>query len=177
MTIPYTRDTWVDDTTSVSAARMNNLEDGVAVAQRQPAVRAYHNANQSITNATDTALALNSERFDTAGGSADTQHDVTTNNSRLTCRYAGKYLITGCAQFAGNATGDRYLWVKLNAATKLVQSHATADATENTLVVTTLYDLAVNDYVELFVHQSSGGALNVSAAGNMSPEFSMVRVA
>ena len=38
----------------------------------------------------------------------------------------------------------------------------------------TLYELAVNDYVELVVYQSSGGALNVVSSGNHSPEFMMV---
>jgi hypothetical protein len=35
---------------------------------------------------------------------------------------------------------------------------------------------AVNDYVECFVQQNSGSALNLVASGNFSPEFSMVRV-
>jgi hypothetical protein len=38
------------------------------------------------------------------------------------------------------------------------------------------YSLAVNDYVECVVWQTSGGGLNILANGNYSPEFSMVRV-
>ena len=39
--------------------------------------------------------------------------------------------------------------------------------------ISTEYSLAVNDYVELVVYQSSGGALDVNAAANYSPEFGM----
>jgi hypothetical protein len=43
--------------------------------------------------------------------------------------------------------------------------------------VATRYPLVVNDYVEAVVRQTSGGALNVLALGNQSPEFMMARVA
>jgi hypothetical protein len=53
----------------------------------------------------------------------------------------------------------------------------TGVATGNYQVVTALYDLAVNDYVELHVRQNSGISLNVAASSNYSPEFMMTRVA
>jgi hypothetical protein len=40
----------------------------------------------------------------------------------------------------------------------------------------TVYDLAVGDYVHLTVFQASGVALDISAAGNYSPEFGMQRL-
>ena len=46
---------------------------------------AYHNAAQSINTASETTLALNSERWDT-----DSIHDTAVNNSRLTCVTPGK---------------------------------------------------------------------------------------
>lgn len=180
MTIPYTENTaWADDSgggTPITAAKLNNVEQGITDAHLQPCARVYHNAAQSINDATDTVLAFNSERFDQVGGATSNQHDNSTNNSRLTCRYAGVYAITANVQFAGNGTGDRYLFLRLNGTTKITQVHVTADATENDLVVTTDYALAVNDYVEALVHQSSGGALNVQATGNWSPEFMWKRV-
>ena len=137
-----------------------------------PAARVYHDANQSIANVTYTQLAFNSERFDT-----NVMHDTTTNNTRLTCKTAGKYLIWGCVEFESNITGWRFLEILLNGSIKTARELRTP-LSGSTIVFTisTVYDLAVNDYVELQVYQSSGGALNVNVAGNHSPEFSMVRV-
>ena len=60
-----------------------------ATAMTDIGARAHHSSNQSITNNTFTVLSLNSERWDT-----DSIHDNSTNNSRLTCNTAGKYIIT-----------------------------------------------------------------------------------
>lgn len=180
MTIPYTENTpWADGATAITAAKLNNLEQGVSDAQQQPAVRVFHNANQSLTTSVSTVLAFNSERFDTAGGAASTQHDTVTNNSRLTCLYAGKYEISASISFDANATGVRQVLFKLNATTTIAQILVpSAGATFVTsLSLNTLYDLAVNDYVETFAFQSSGGALNVGTFANHSPEFMMCRIA
>ncbi|GAI45580.1 unnamed protein product, partial [marine sediment metagenome] len=40
----------------------------------------------------------------------------------------------------------------------------------------TIYDLSVGDYVELLAFQTSGDVLDVSYAGNYSPEFMMHRI-
>jgi hypothetical protein len=106
-------------------------------------------------------------------------HDTVTNNSRLTCRYAGKYLISGSVEYAANATGVRLTSIRHSTGATNIASMCTAaasagDATMHT--VATIYDMAVNEYVELTAYQSSGGALNVVVTGNRSPEFSMVRV-
>ena len=44
------------------------------------------------------------------------------------------------------------------------------------MVISTFYDLAVNDYVEVQVHQTSGGALDIDKSNNYTPEFMMVKV-
>lgn len=183
-TVPYVPNTaWADGSgggTPITAAKLNTLEQGISDAHLMPAVRVFHNTTQSIPNLTDTALVFNSERFDTVGGVASTQHDTTTNTSRLTCRYAGKYLVTGHLEWSGTGTtGTRRIKVRLNGTTIIAvgtPGDATADANTGSNV-TTIYDLAVNDYVELIVLQSSGSALNVVSTGNYSPEFMMVRVA
>lgn len=45
-----------------------------------------------------------------------------------------------------------------------------------TLSIGTVYDMSANDYVEVVVLQTSGGALNLEAQANHSPEFSAVRI-
>lgn len=138
-----------------------------------PAARAYHSADQSVANATLTALVLNSERFDT-----ELIHDTVTNNSRLTCKTAGKYIITASAGFAANATGLRLIGIRLNGTTYIAQSVTNnVGAGQNTnMECSAVYDLALNDYVELIGYQTSGGALNVAALGNYSPELAMARI-
>lgn len=133
---------------------------------------AYHSANQSLTNNTLTALALNSERWDT-----DVIHDNTTNNSRLTCKTAGKYLIEGEVEYASHATGRRIAAIRLGGATYLAATQTSANATDVTaLCCNVVYELAVNEYVELIGFQSSGGALNALASANHAPRLSMVRI-
>lgn len=152
------------------------FHDGTAVrdlwAVNPPAARAFHNANQSINNTTATTLAFNSERFDT-----DTIHDTATNNSRLTCKTAGKYLVFAHVQWASGAGTYRQTNLFLNGATNIAIVIGPPSSGNVTYQhVSTVYDLAVNDYVEIIVQQDSGGALNVVASGNASPEFGMVRV-
>lgn len=138
--------------------------------------RVFHNAAQSIANATHTAVAFNSERFDT-----NEIHDTATNNTRLTCKTAGKYLIGGTLEYAANASGIfRIAAIRLNGATFISSGKETFPTGGLAHLVSaetqTLYDLAVNDYVELMAYQDTGGALNVNASGNYSPEFWMYRV-
>lgn len=144
------------------------------LANTNKSARVTHNAAQSIPTATNTALAFNTERWDT-----DTIHDTSTNNSRLTCKTAGKYLIAGHVLFAGHATGQRQLSVRLNGATYCgIVNHISASAAvQSCLSISTVLDLAVNDYVELVALQTSGGDLNISQANNYTPEFMMIKIA
>lgn len=138
-----------------------------------PACHVYHDAQQEIANRTDTVLAFNSERFDT-----DSIHDNSANNSRLTCKTAGKYLISGHAEFTQHATGLRTLWILLNGTTILAMQKVPGTSVSNnntTISIQTMWDLEVNDYVELWVRQASGTSLNVLAV-NSSPQFMMVKV-
>jgi hypothetical protein len=132
--------------------------------------RVYNTANLSINNATDTALTFNSERWDTDG-----LHSTVSNTSRLTCTRAGKYAITGHVEFAANATGGRQVFLRLNGATDIGRvAYTSASATiPSRMIPHAEYDLEVGDYVELYVTQNSGGALNVVAAAQRSPEFEM----
>ena len=181
-TIPYADQNWVDGSgggTPTSAARLLVIEAGIKASHYMPSVRVFNNAVQSIPNGTLTAVTFNSERFDQASNGADTMHDTVTATSRLTCRYAGVYLVTGHLQFASSAAGTiRMLRVRLNGATDIGAAwNGPIASTAVGMTVTTIYSLAVNDYVELMAYQDSGGALNTAVAANFSPEFGMVRVA
>lgn len=138
------------------------------------ACRVYNNADQVIGTGAWTVLTLNSERYDTDG-----IHDTVTNNSRLTCKTVGIYAICANGVFAANATGSRYVGIRLNGATYIGRTGGGANATAGhgtDLMVATQYQFAVNDYVEMMVYQNSGGNLNSTAYGNICPEFMMARI-
>jgi hypothetical protein len=180
--IPYVKQTHTVSGTW-TAAKANVVEDGVNDAHFQPAVSVFHNTTQSLTSGTEASLAFNSERFDTAGNVASTQHDNATNNSRLTCRYAGKYQVSAHVEIAANATGIRYIAFRVNGTASQYIGQATLLGSASlaaALNLSSLIDLAVNDYVEVRAFQNSGGALNVTASSSTiryAAEFMMVRVA
>lgn len=135
--------------------------------------RVYNSANISILNATNTILTFDSERYDT-----DAIHSTASNTGRLTIPSGGtgKYLIVGMAEFASNATGYRNLFIRLNGAT-IIANHIwlppTGASETAPSMITTIYSLVATDYVELMAYQSSGGALNILATSQFSPEFAI----
>ena len=133
--------------------------------------RVHNSANISLSNNTMTTLTFDSERFDT-----DTIHSTSTNTGRLTTKTAGKYLISATVQFATNTTGKRILRLRVNGSTLIADTAITASGDSRDATITTLWDLAADDYVELQALQDSGGALNVEAESNSSPEFMMARI-
>lgn len=136
----------------------------------KPMCRVYNSAALSIATATATVITFNSERYDVGGC-----HSTSSNTGRLTVPSGGGgvYHIGGSVSFAANATGIRNVSIRLNGTTVIdgLDAHAASAAGPLTLSVNTEYKLAAADYVELLVTQTSGGLLNVSAAGNYSPEF------
>lgn len=135
--------------------------------------RVYHNVDQSCPTGAWTTLAFNTERFDT-----DTIHDTVTNNSRLTCKTAGKYLIIALVFIQSNATGERHVKVVHNGTTSVAYTSTNAGPSMGVIVqAVSLWDMAVNDYVEVAVFQNSGISLNAVYSSAMSPEFMMIKIA
>lgn len=134
--------------------------------------RVTHGSAQSITNNTVTTLA-----FDTEISDNDVIHDNATNNSRLTAKTAGTYLIIGNVRWDANTTGTRVCEIRINGGTIIAENYAApTPSSVMSHVVATIYEMAVNDYVELRVTQFSGGALNVAVVSASSPLFMMKRI-
>ena len=136
-----------------------------------PRANVYHNATQSLTTGVALNLAMNSEYND-----AGSVHDTSTNNSRLTIPTgeSGWWLFTGYVEFAASATGQRHLYLQVNATTTFAYVAVDATATGVTrLAVAGLITIVAGQYVELWASQNSGGALNVAA----TPYFAGMRVA
>lgn len=134
-------------------------------------------SNQSISDATDTAVQWNAEDFDLP--SAEAAHDNSSNPSRYTVKTAGKFFVAASVQFAANATGGRDLWFSVNGANAYYKARLhTASASANSFVLASgllPVSLVVNDYIEVFVRQSSGGALNVSSGSYFSAIWMGIR--
>lgn len=139
-----------------------------SAAGQAPQARVYNSANISIPNASTIALTFNSERWDTQG-----IHSTISNTSRLTCVTAGLYAIDANISWAGSGAGIRETWISLNGITAIAYETDAPPASTFNQSVATQYRLAAGDYIELLVWQTSGGALNINAAGNYSPEFAM----
>jgi len=136
-----------------------DLVNNILFLANPPACRVYHNTTQSATSAVALTLAMNSERYDT-----DNMHDLVTNNSRITMNTAGLYLVTAHAAFAANATGQRDLYLQVNASTYIAMATTPSIGAggETFLSVSSVFKFAATDYVIARVFQNSGGALNVN---------------
>lgn len=124
---------------------------------------AYNNAVQSIPNNAWTAIAFNSEDYDQGS-----MHSTSSNTSRITipANHAGLYLMTAQVAFDNNATGFRGAAFYKNGAVLYTSEQSVPLTGSLTIVnISALAVLAVADYIELFVYQNSGAALN---AGNAS---------
>ncbi len=124
----------------------------------------YKTSNQAIATATTTTITWDAEQFDTNGF-----HDNSTNNSRMTIPsgYAGKYLIIGLISWGSSATGYRISEIFKNGST---QGFTWSGAMQGYygVVVTSILNLAVSDYIEIKGYQNSGGNLNAAGAATES---------
>ena len=132
-------------------------------------VRVYHSSDQTIVDNTLTAILFGSELWDTGA-----IHNVSTNTNRLTCVAPGKYLIIGNVRWEASATGRRVLAVRHNETTTIASAHASGlDANAFAQTVSTIYPLAIGEFVDLIVLQTSGGNLKVLTNNYDSPQLMM----
>lgn len=136
-----------------------------------PACRVYSSINQKIQHNQNTPVIFDSIRFDN-----DEIFNI-SDNTRLTCKTPGIYLVTGHAAITNNSTGVRQVFIRVNNATVIASEIKNALSKGNTPVnISTVYDLNENDYLELVAFQDSGVALEIVSLVNFSPEFSIVRI-
>lgn len=148
------------------------LNDNLPSSGYTEGTRVYSSTNISIPTNTLTALPFDSERYDT-----DAVHDTVTNNSRLTCKTPGIYIIIAQVHFSKGARGIRNIRIMLNAATELVFAgsgiYLSGDWESS---ITTIYHLDFNDFIEVFSFFTGGNSLDIVALANRSPEFMMQRI-
>jgi hypothetical protein len=116
-------------------------------------------ANQSISNTTLTAVAFTQETIDTNGF-----HDNVTNNTRVTIPSgkSGKYTFIWNAVWSSNSTGYRKANLYLNGSSNSQLATAVAvNGDQTALTGTVTFSATAGDYFEVYVYQSSGGALDL----------------
>lgn len=91
----------------------------------------------------------------------ENMHDPVTNNTRVTIRTAGVYVWTAEAQFDPNATGERTVDVIKSGAVQMSATKSANTGAGGIVIVVSsgMGKLAVGDYLEMRVTQTSGGAL------------------
>jgi hypothetical protein len=112
-----------------------------------------------VADNTLTTVGLGSEDFDTDG-----LHDNATNNSRLTAKVDGKYLVTAYANWSINSSGTRQLRLARNSTTiaQVQQPGFTAGGVSQ--IATDLIALSAGHYVEMHVYQNSGSTTSIASA-------------
>lgn len=131
-----------------------------------PRSHVYFSSNVSLTSGTAGVVQWTANAY-------NVDNEYTASSSRLTANTSGLYRVSARAAFAYNATGTRELQLAKNAAgtigggTVLTDVFAPAATVTGSppLVVSSGFDivLTAGDYIEMFVLQNSGSALNLLA--------------
>ena len=154
--------------TKIKSSEVNqNFLDSVSPNEK---VRVSRASTQNIGTSSSTALSFLTADFE-VGDSG--QWDI-SDPTKIVCKKAGKYIISGFSSFAANATGYRQFALKVNGTTdsqSSIMAVTSGDETSQTLSI--VKELAVNDYVQMFVFQNSGGNLNIQAGFHL--EISLIQ--
>jgi len=128
--------------------------------------RAKQNAATSI-GTTFTTIAFQTEDFDT-----DTIHDNSTNNSRLTIKTAGKYLVGTTVTTAVNQSmAVRILY---NSASVISGLQSAGNGADDSRAISTFFNFNVNDFVEV---QARMGTSAANSSGDLQTNFWCFKVA
>lgn len=137
------------------------IEEDLEEASR---VRVYVSTSaQSIPSTTETKVEFDAESFD-----EQNEFDPVTN-FRFTAKKAGFYHVKVCIYWNNNSDQAYYdLRLKKNGNIVSWNIHQAADSQGFSQVLTDYIELAVDDYLELFAFQSSGGAITIENSASQS---------
>ena len=120
--------------------------------------RAKRTTGQTISNATSTKIQFNTEDYDPGSN-----YDNATNY-RFTASLAGYYLMSANVTFTGNNTGLRQIAIAVNGTNvaEIDTGPGQAFVIQGGGNLSNIHYLALNDYIEVFVYQNSGGNLDTA---------------
>jgi hypothetical protein len=154
----FTTPTTASGQVLTSAIWNASVRDNLLHLFRPARAHVSHSTTQSIANTTATALVFDTEDSDTFG-----MHSA--SGSRLTAPtdWSGWWIVAAACEFAANATGQRSISLAVNGTASFGYVRVGAAASGVTQLQTSaIVRMAAASYVECFVSQTSGGALNVS---------------
>ena len=126
---------------------------------RTVAIRVERSTNQSIPNATWTALSF--DAIITEEKPATTSQWSSGSPTRLICRLPGYYLVNAHVQFAANATGTRGIILMKNGVRVTATIITAFSEQDPNIQCSAIVKLDTGDYVESYCSQNSGAALDV----------------
>lgn len=121
----------------------------------------YRATLQSIPNTTNTLVGFPAEDYDTASF-----HDPAVNTGRITipAGYAGKYIVTFAIDVDATAGGTFAAWIVKNGVVGTrygVSAGAVTSTSDDTWAGSCVMSLAVADYIEIYVYQTTGVAMDI----------------
>lgn len=138
------------NSTYITDGAVTQAKLGAGVAGNGPAFSAFFNGSQTINDNSATAVALNTEEFDT---------NSCFNNStyRFTPNVAGYYQISGAVYFSTASVNYAAAIIGKNgSAYKYGPQNANGAYTYGSTVSAIIYFNGTTDYVELWAYQNSG---------------------
>lgn len=129
---------------------------------------------QTISNTTFTALTYDGETYDT-----DNYHSTVTNTSRITIPSSAKYLVFANIMWASNNAGTTYeMNLRKNGSTiHSWNQQKPGTSSQQSMPFAIVLDLAVNDYLEIFMYQDTGGNLGILNTTGQRSNFGCFKVA
>jgi len=120
--------------------------------------------NQTIGTGSPEKVTWSTEEFDVGGVFA---------SDRFTCDVAGKYHFYFCLKYTASALYDNEVRLNKNGslfryANYFIAYDSGANTGRPSMQLEATLDLAVNDYIEVWVHQESGGDLDIDGATTAS---------
>ena len=167
--VPTTR-TWTAGEIVTAGLLNTAVRDVDAFLLARPAFKGRQTVAQSLTNSTTTAITLDVEDHDSAGG-----HSTATNTSRYTAVYPGWYSQYGGIGYATNATGVRTVEYDVNGTVQpgcgvLLFSGQSSGSARIPGRGFESY-LNVGDYTQMVGFQNSGGPLNTAVSGQEQSSY------
>lgn len=109
--------------------------------------------------------------LDTSDFDFDAGHSNVTNNSRYTCQVPGWYQVEGYVAFTNGGSNGRVIaYVYKNGSPVAGSSQSTARVIDfQSVVCSTLVQLAAGDYVEIFGRQDTGANVAVTSGVDLAP--------
>lgn len=146
--------------TSADSGTVTQTMLGTNVAGNGPVFSAYATGTTSVSNNTNTKVALAATDFDTASC-------FNTSTSRFTPNIAGYYLFVGSV---GWGAAVSYAPAKLykNGSETKVGFSTTSAVINGASILSILYMNGSTDYVELYTVQATGSTQTVNSGGNVT---------